>query len=159
MVDGSIVGDKSMLVRNMYFVSPEYKDKFQNIRNYMGDEGERCEGIKKDDKKDTFPKWLRENTFIRNINARNAGEDIFGLANLIGENGAYCEISHEKFYENPEHHFPLGKYGPYRRVVEVKIIPSSKELPIELAETLETNGYQETQIEDKIVQIFLKSYH
>ena len=141
------------MIETLFYLSPEYQDKFTNIRGTLNrDDEPACEGNKSDDKRDTFPSWVRENTFIDSIESRNEGEDISGLGKLMGENGALCGVSHQKFHKNPEHHFPLGEYGRYRRVVEVSVMPSSKGISAELKEALESRAYKETSRKSWYVQ-------
>ncbi len=140
---------ESRLVREVYFISPEYSDSHGKVEVSYGSCTERVSTTRIPDENDIFEAWLRENT-LRFRTLENHSR--FG-GRLMGTNGVLCEIV-PILYHDPEKSkskFMIpGTYGAYHQLIHVSATPASKELPKELTDVLEEKGYKELSQNHKI---------
>ena len=154
------------LVRITYFASPEYTSKVSS--GWTGpEETFHINVVHHDGARDTFPEWLLQNTLHKMQKDDSFLEDksrVNGqLRFLMGENGVLCEIVSGAVYDEKrrkqagepviEHGHKTEKHKvPYRKVLRVKSMPSSRELPPELLETLTEMEYQKVGSDDSFVK-------
>lgn len=123
------------LLKEAYFVSPEYESELKTRKD---------EDIIVLDKRDDLPEWLEKNTFPHR--ARDLAAVTYYGGKLVGENGVHCEIITDESVKGVSGKIkpsPAGDYGAYKRIVRVLAMPSSKPLPREFREALDSRRYVE----------------
>jgi len=130
------------LIREVYFISPEYSDSHGKVDVSYGSCTENVSTTRIPDENDNFGSWLKENTlpFVVHWSHIHHG------GRLMGMNGVLCEIVpilyHDPDRSKSEFMVP-GIYGTYFQLVQVSATPSSKELPKELTDALNERKYKE----------------
>lgn len=153
------------LIRTTYFASPEYIS-IVSAGEYGDDESWRTEEHHSDDNRDTLSEWLLQNTLHKIPEDDSFDNRIVAgkLRLLMGENAVLCEIVFEPVYDGKRReqigetkksrcgHRSWKYKEPYRKILRIKSIPSSKELPPELLETLTEREYYKVRSEDNLVK-------
>jgi len=117
------------LVRETYFISPKY--------DYSHGKEDRI-----DDKSDDLGKWVKQNTHPHVFKGLVSRRPFTG-GRLMGRNGVFCEIMHQPYYLPGKLEIAFGTSGSYHILVKILSSPSSKDLPVELVDSLAERNYEE----------------
>lgn len=142
------MGNESRLIHEVYFISPEYKDKCGKVKSEETSTSTRVTAQRIPDKKDDFWEWLKENTHYAEYHGYKSG---IMMRKLMGENGVLCEISTLEYCVESKSTFMIpGSYGEYNMLVKIVASPSSKDIPPELMSAINERGYVEKSGEEQI---------
>jgi len=128
------------LVSEHYFLSPEFQKSWTNPVKRDGGQGSYTDWTPVYDKKDTMKAWLHKNSLGPVQNQAKISHNLRHHL-FIGENGTLCEICLSDDLLQKDATFLEGgcgvKEGPYVRVMKIRSMPKSKDLPKELIRQIE----------------------